>query len=420
MTGPGPRAAWHPFGSLLGDPTLVRLWAGRLLERSGDWILLVAALVLAWDVTGDPAAVAVLILVRVLPRVVLLVLGLPAGARRIATKLFFLMTPMRAALAMALALAPDAGGLPGLLAAVAAIALLWALSEAVRAESVAALVPRLFLGRAVMLNAATERVAMVVGPASAGLTMAVLGAPAALAAAGLLLAGASVLALGRSGLVARTSLGSATTVGERDDIGPARRPPWGPVAAHPTLSLMAAASFASGALLTSLTIALVAVVIERSGGPVWWLGWLLAVVGLGTSIGPVATARVLAHVPAPLLVTAAVIATALGVAVIGLTSLLIVVVVVLFALGLVAVNADAVIATVTRRLTPAERLADTSRAMLGACACGQATGALAVLAVSASRGVTDVLLILGVASVLLVGVLLLAGQARHPAIRQGP
>lgn len=412
MTGPRQRAAWHRFGPLLHGPAAGGLWAGRLMERSGDWILLIAALALAWDLTADPAVVAVLILVRIVPRAVLLITGLPAEARRIAAKLFFLITPMRAVLAAGLVLLADADGLPWLLAAVAANAALWALADAVRVESVALLVPRLVLGRAVLLDATTERIAIVLGPASAWLILTISGVQAALAAAGLLLAGASVLVLGRTGLVAWLRAGSAASATGREDIHPARRPAWDLVKAHPTLTLMAAGSFAAGALCTSLIIVLLVITTERLGGPASWLGWLLAVVGLGTLIGPVAMIRMLAHVTAQLLIAAAVTMTAAGVVVIGLTSSLLVVLISLFALGLVAVNADAIVATVTRRLTAADRLADTSRAMLSASVCGQATGALVFVATT-SRDVADVSLILSAASVVLVGALLIVGR---PAI----
>jgi len=406
----------HP---LLEDPSVRRSWAGRAAERLADWILLVAAIATVWQLTASPPLIALIVMARLLPRAVLRLWAVPPGLGGYTSRLYPLMTPMRAVLAGGLVLVTDdRGGIAWLVGLLVLYGVLSALSDALRTERIAALVPRLHLGAAARLDAAIERSMMVLGTASAALILTAASVQAAFAAAGLLLAGASVLTLEQARGVARGPDDPLSRAGVRDGIRPAGGPAWDLVRTRPSLTLMAGAALAAGALATSLTVALVVIISERLDGPVSWLGWSLAAVGAGALIGPFATARMLAHFPASLLVAGAVAVTALGVMLAGLTGSPIIVLATLFTLGLVAVNGDAISATVTRRLTPSERLADTSRAMIAATACGQSIGALAIVVASPSRGVTEVLLVISIASVVLMGTLLLVTEG--PRLRARP
>ncbi|CAN5800741.1 hypothetical protein BH18ACT7_BH18ACT7_24580 [soil metagenome] len=417
MIGLGTRAARsHP---LLEDPSVHRAWAGRAAERLADWILLVAAIASVWQLTASALLVVLIVVARLLPRAVLRLWAVPTGLRVYASRLYPLMTPMRAVLAGGLVLvADDARGVSWLLGLLVLYGVLSALSDAVRTEQIAALVSRIHLGGAARLDSAIERSMMVLGTASAALILTAANVQAAFAAAGLLLAGASVLALEQARRVARGLADPLSLARVRDGIRPTGGPAWDLIAARPSLILMAGAALAGGALATSLTIALVAIITERLDGPLSWLGWSLAAVGTGALMGPFATARMLAHFPASLLVAGAVVVTALGVILAGLIGSPIVVLAILFTLGLVAVNGDAISATVTRRLTPSERLADTSRAMVAATACGQVVGALAIVVASPSRSVTEVLLVIGIASVVLMGALLVVAEGARLMARQ--
>src|SRR5574338_190446 len=65
------------YRRVLGNAALTRLLFGEFVSSIGDWLYLVALLVLVWDAThGDPVALGIIGAARILPYVLL---SIPAG-----------------------------------------------------------------------------------------------------------------------------------------------------------------------------------------------------------------------------------------------------------------------------------------------------------------------------------------------------
>ncbi len=87
------------YGRLLGNRPLARLLAGEFVSSIGDWIYLVAILILVYQVTADPVILGLVGAARVLPY---LVLSVPAGivADRLDRRLILLSTDVARGLLM--------------------------------------------------------------------------------------------------------------------------------------------------------------------------------------------------------------------------------------------------------------------------------------------------------------------------------
>lgn len=406
---------FRPFRLLSGDRDARSFWLCRAAELMADWVFIVALFVAVYAVTSDIAVVALFMLLRVAPRAVV-VAGLHSHAARINAGGLFLLSFPRIPLIASLALIDSRSDLVWAGTVVVTYGLLTALSNEARAAMLPHLVPRPHLVRVIQLNAAIERITFVAGPLLAALVLWGWDVESAFIVSALALGITSLLL----GIRMRTSSDAMLAPPARDGLPASSELVWSTVRQQPTLWLLAGGLFTGAALAICLKVILVELATEPLERSDTMLGLLLAVVGFGTLLGPLSVPRLLGHLPLSLLVTGAAMGIAAGLILISVVTRLEIVVFVLLGLGMISITNDMVTATAIRRFAPEADLPGTGRLMLAAVIAGQLVAALAVALLTRVWDVTDVMLALGIACVLLMGLLFVAADGlslvtRRPA-----
>jgi MFS family permease len=155
------------------NPALSRLLAGEFISGIGDWLYLVAILVVVYDETNSPVLLGIIGAARILPYVLL---SVPAGmvADRFDRKMVLLVTDVvRGLLMLALAGAVIVGADAFV---IIALSILAACFSTFFGPAIAALLPMLVdeadLGPANSAWATLDNVAFIIGPAIAGILLA--------------------------------------------------------------------------------------------------------------------------------------------------------------------------------------------------------------------------------------------------------
>lgn len=353
------------------------LWLGQALAQVTDWALLVGLMVLAYERTGGGAAVAFLLLARVLPRLALL----PVAGIRAA----WLARPWvlascdlaRAALTVALlplVAAPDLWPVYAVVLIAQAFALL---AAGARDALLPALVPRGELGAANLVNRLTCQYAFVVGAVLGSLALALGSVRVAI----ILHAGALLLAALPAWLL--RPIGAAPPDVHSTVLRPglAPVPPFrealAVVAASPPLRMVFGGLFLGAAISLHLQVTLLVVLVDRLGRPTAALGLLLAIVGLGVLAGALPIVRVVTRFPTVPLVAALVAGLAAGKALIGGVTSPVLVAGALFGVGVLAIANELVAAATVQRLVPSRVLDQVSGLLAWVATLGQVIGALA-------------------------------------------
>jgi MFS family permease len=161
------------LGLFRRNPALRRLLAGEFISGIGDWLYLVAILVVVYSESSSPVLLGIVGAARILPYVLL---SVPAGvvADRFDRRLVLLVTDIaRGALMLALAGAVLLGS-PTIV--IVAISILAACFSTFFGPAIAALLPQIVdeadLGPANSAWATLDNVAFIIGPAIAGLLLA--------------------------------------------------------------------------------------------------------------------------------------------------------------------------------------------------------------------------------------------------------
>jgi hypothetical protein len=296
---------------------------------------------------------------------------------------------------------------------VAVYGFLMALSSEARVAILPHVVPRPLLAGIIQLNSAIERITFVVGPLLASLFLwgwdvevAFIASATGLAVTSLLLAVGS-----------RTPITTPAVVTPHGSVD-ARGIGWAAVRHQPALLLLAGGLFSGAALAICLKVVLV----ELATGPLdrsdAILGLLLALVGIGTLLGPVSVPRLLLHIPVSVMVAGGAIGIAAGIVLISVVTRLELVVLVLLGIGMISITNDTVTATATRRLTPEAELPATGRLMLMAVVSGQIVAAVAVALLVRVWSITDVMLAIGIACALLMVALFVAADGVSSVTRR--
>ncbi|MGZ6340695.1 MAG: MFS transporter [Candidatus Limnocylindrales bacterium] len=162
------------YRRLFSNRALARLFAGEFVSSVGDWLYLVALLIVVYERSASAALLGLVGAARVLPYVVL---SVPAGivADRFERRLVLLITDLARGLLMvglAWLVAVD-----GPLVAIIALALLAACFSAFFGPTIGAYIPQLVadeteLGPANSTWASLDNLAFILGPAAAGLLIA--------------------------------------------------------------------------------------------------------------------------------------------------------------------------------------------------------------------------------------------------------
>jgi MFS family permease len=358
------------YGELLGGRDFRLLFAGQLVSQFGDWINRVALLVLAYQLTGQGIAVALLMLASLLPRVVMLPFGGVLADRYPKRRLMLLTDLLRAALAASLVLVDSVATLWWAGAAVILLHCLAAIFNPARNPATPALVPAEGLGAANALNNSAMQLALFLGPAIGGWLVALAGVDAVF-----LINGATFLF--SAALLWAMRLPEPPRKGlTRGEVGRDLREGWATVVGQRGLALLCACVFIGAVVAIGLNVLLVGLLDSALGQPTEQLGLLLTSVGLGMIAGAAPALGLYKRftpLPLALAVTLGVIAT---MATIGATRSFLVVAVALFANGVLTAISDVVVLTTAQRSVPQERLGRVMGLIFWINALGQAVGAL--------------------------------------------
>jgi MFS family permease len=401
------------YRRVLRNPALVRLLFGEFVSSIGDWLYLVAIMVVVYQVTADPVVLGIVGAARLVPFVVLAV---PAGmvADRYDRRRILLVTDVLRGLLMLVLAGLVAAGAP--VVGIIAVAILAACGSAFFGPAIGAYLPTVVaderdLGPANSLWATLDNLAYFIGPAVAGLLIAAGG-----------LGWAFLLNAASFGMVAVVLLtlppgrpGAAVAAEAHDRAEPQGRPDPEMISRRELLGRVAGPLVVDAA--TSLTgiglsILLVMLAIDQLHAGPEAVGFLEAATGIGGVVaGVIAGWFVGRRLDVPLLGSA--IVAGVGLLVLSLTtSLSVALVVVGIAVGGVLIM-DIVVTTLVQRQIP-----DALR--------GRAMGLMQMTGVSAALlgsllapvlagwlGLTPVLATMGAALVLaaLAGVVILRRQA---------
>jgi MFS family permease len=167
-------AVLRAYRQLLRNGPLARLLAGEFVSSIGDWLYLVAILILVYEVSNDPLVLGIVGAARVLPYVVL---SIPAGilADRFDRRLILMVTDVaRGALmlVMAVLVAADAPVVTIVALAVVATCFSTFFSPAIGAYLPSLVADEEQLGPANSAWSTLDNLAFVIGPAIAGLLIA--------------------------------------------------------------------------------------------------------------------------------------------------------------------------------------------------------------------------------------------------------
>ncbi len=167
-------AVVRAYRLLLGNGPLARLLAGEFVSSIGDWLYLVAILILVYEVSNDPLVLGIVGAARVLPYVVL---SIPAGilADRYDRRLILLVTDVARGtlmLVMAALVAAHAPVVTIVVLAVVATCFSTFFSPAIGAYLPSLVADEEQLGPANSAWSTLDHLAFVIGPAIAGLLIA--------------------------------------------------------------------------------------------------------------------------------------------------------------------------------------------------------------------------------------------------------
>ena len=163
------------YRRVLRNGSLARLLVGEFVSSIGDWLYLVALLVLIWQESSDPVALGVIGAARILPYILL---SVPAGivADRFDRRLVLLVTDVARGVLMVLLAAAVALGAP--LIVIIALAIISTCFSAFFSPAIGAYLPSLVrdeseLGPANSAWASLDNLAFFIGPAFAAVLLGV-------------------------------------------------------------------------------------------------------------------------------------------------------------------------------------------------------------------------------------------------------
>jgi len=340
------------YRRLLRNRPLVRLLSGEFVSSIGDWLYLVAVMVVVYQVTSDPMVLGIVGAARLVPFVVL---SVPAGlvADRYDRRLILLVTDILRGLLMLVLAAMVSTGAP--VEGIIAVTILAACASSFFGPAMGAYLPAVVaderdLGAANSLWATLDNLAYFIGPAVAGLLIAAGGLGWAFV---LNAVSFGFVALVLVTLPAGRPLAGAAAAGPDD--GPSATPRRGPELTRRELLARVSGPVlvdaATCMTATALSILLVLLAIDQLQAGPQAVGYLEAATGIGGVVAGVLAGWLVARrLDVPLLGSAVVAGVGL-VLLSTTTSLAVALVVVGIAIGAVIIM-DVVVTTVMQRQVP--------------------------------------------------------------------
>ncbi len=397
------RRLLEPYAAIGGNTLLTRFLISEFVSSIGDWLYLVALLVVVSE-TADPLVLGLVGGARVLPYVVLSGLG-GVFADRFERRRILVATDLARGVLMVALAAAIAVGAP--IAVIVVLVVLAACGSSIAGPTLAAYLPSLTrdeteLGPANAAWATLDNVAFIIGPAAAGLLTAAGGASGAMllnaATFGVVAVVLSTLPTGRA--ARRGAAGDAS--GVADEAGPrAGQPPATRLVRRIAAPLLVdvGTSVVGGAL----GIATVVIATQQLHAGEEGTGWLNAATGIGGVVGGIVAGRVVDAPPARLLAGGGIVAGA-GLVALGATNVLLV------AIGLMAVASggllllDVVNSTYVQRVVGDEARGRASGLFHTLGALAFAVGSLILPVLAASLGILPALtVVVAVGAAFVVG-----------------
>jgi MFS family permease len=270
------------YRRVFANPALARLMIGEFVSSIGDWLYLVALLVVVYNSGASPVVLGIVGAARIVPYILL---SVPAGivADRYDRRLILIGTDLaRGVIMLALTALTLADG-P--IIAVVALSLLAACFSAFFSPAIGSLIPSLVadereLGPANAAWSSLDNLAFIIGPAVAAILITVGNIPLAffLNAVTFVIIAAVLWRLpkdrGRA-VTAHAASTEASTIGFRESVRPVIRP----------LSGLGVINLFDGFVSGGLAVLTVVIAVEVLGAGDAGTGWLNAAIGLGGLIG---------------------------------------------------------------------------------------------------------------------------------------
>lgn len=386
------------YRRVLRNTNLTRLLAGEFVSSIGDWLYLVAILVLLYERTEDAVLLGIVGAVRVLPY---MVLSIPAGfaADRFDRRRILIATDVARGLLMLVMAVLVASGAD--IVAIIAVALAATCFSAFFGPAIGAYLPSLIrdesdLGPANTAFATLNEVTTIIGPAVAAIVVVSLDLSVAFVL--------NAISFGLVAIVLWTlpSTGRAVAAMD-DDEAPAGSGFHWREAIRP-LSALAVMDGASSFVYGGLSVLTVVIAYDQLGSGEAGTGLLNAAVGVGGVLGSVVTGALVLRrrLGPPILLGAAVLG--LGLVVLGLSGSLLVSVVAMAAASAGALLTEVIYTTLLQRIAPddvrgrAFGVMDTVDVVLFA------AGSFLIPAATVAFGIAPVLIASGVGVVIVISV----------------
>lgn len=399
------------YRRLLANGPLARLLAGEFVSSIGDWLYLVALLVVVYQRESSPALLGLVGAVRVLPYVFL---SVPAGiiVDRFDRRLVLLVTDVARGIVMvglAVAVAVEAPLLP-----IVMLTLLAACFSTFFGPAIGAYLPSLVrdeseLGPANSAWASLDNIGFIVGPALAGLLIATGGLTLAfvLNAVSFAIVAAVLWQLPSTRPVAADTTDEAATTSAAQPVTAMVRERLRPLAGLTVVNVVGGFVFGGLGVLTVI----IAVDVLRQGDAA--TGYLNGAIGLGGVIGAVVSgALVLRRRLGPPLVAGGIV-FGLGLIALGQSSSLLPALVAMTVAAAGSLLMEVVGTTLFQRIVPDELRGRAFGAMHTATVAAYAGGSLFLPIIAGETSVGTALLVAGVAMTvsIVVGVILLGPAA---------
>jgi predicted nicotinamide N-methyase len=389
---------------LLGNRSLAGFWLALLLERTGDWLVLLTLLVMAWNKVGDASLAPWVLALWLSPR--LIVLGIfGAWTSRLTQIAWPLLVATRAASVAAVIFIANlqiVGDSQLLLGAAGVLGFFAATATDPRSAALRARVGLGDLGAAVAGAAFLERLAVFVGAVVTGAILLTLEPAAALTASAVALTAGALVAFAqvRGLVVAGASDAPRPALQDRDELRSMAR----------GSAIYLVAAFTSGALGAVLIIATLPLGAQAAGpasGPLGPVGatvapLLIAAYAVGLLIGPLPVPRLLLRVgPATVMLSAVLLSSVISIAIV-VTQGSVLPVLLLVLVGLSMVTLDVLRAIAIRRLVPPDQFERVTHLSLLALTAGQIYGAVGVVSLTRAPDPYAILVVLALSQVVLI------------------
>lgn len=365
--------------------------ASHLLYSLGDWVYSVAVVILAYQLSGQLAAAAAVLLFQAGGRLLGITLDsqLTDGAR--AREVAFGLGIARAALIAGLIFITSRDQLWVAVAIAAVVGVLSPIAESARRVVTPALQPpghdRNLRSR---LICRWDQLAMIAGSIAAGLVIALWNEQVAFAAA------AAMSLTGTLLLSGTTDRGVVRVDGSRSDH---RAGGWRPLRHLRAFRVLLLALAGGAALGIAIRILLVEIVLDVHGSSELMYGLFIALAGVGAFAGPLSIPRLLGKLPSEIVLAGVTAALAIALIAMHVARPLPLVVPIIIGCGILAVTGERAMETIVRRVVPDQDLDGALRGVATIAITGQTVALVVVVTLDYLSGITPVVIGLAVLSI---------------------